>query len=264
MEYSNGYVAFIDILGFSNLVSNEKSADQIKDLFGFIEKFQYFFNSSPTLNTDVAFFSDSIILSTDNKTRDNLEMLFCAIWIAESYLHKHTNLFFRGGITKGLYYHKDSIAFGPAVVNSYRLENQAVYSRILIEDKIVSNMEEVPFSIMKDTDGKYCFNPYSIGLLRNTPDGTNPTKEQFMKSIRQERELLLQAIKANLYTNVSEKYLWRIIPFNNVCASLPDIYNKYHFDFNESDIEEWKSLMVSMKDIEDNYKAKKQTGSDQS
>ena len=255
MEYTNGDVAFIDILGFSNLVSNEQSADKVKDLFEFVEKFQYLFNSSPELNTNVAFFSDSIILSTNNQARDNLDMLFWAIWIAESYLYKYTHLFFRGGITKGLYYHKGSTAFGPAVVNSYQLENQAIYSRILIEDEIVSNMDEVPVTIMRDTDGKYCFNPYSIGLFRNTPDGTKPTKQQFIESIRQERELLLEAINANLYTKVSEKYLWRIVPFNKICENLPDIYNEYHFESDKSDIDEWKSLLVSIKEIEDNYKA---------
>lgn len=256
MEYTNGYVAFIDILGFSNLVSNEQSADKVKDLFEFIKKFQYLFNSSPELNANVAFFSDSIILSTNNQVKDNLGMLFFAIWIAESYLYKHTHLFFRGGIIKGLYYHKDSTAFGPAVVNSYRLENQAVYSRILIEDEIVSTMDEIPFTITMDVDGKYCFNPYGIGLLRNTPDGTTPTKQQFIKSIREERELLLEAINANLYSKVSEKYLWRIVPFNKICEILPDIYNEYHFDFGESDIDEWKSLKVSIKEVEDNYKAR--------
>ncbi len=76
MEYTNGYVAFIDILGFSNLVSNEQNADKVKDLFEFVEKFQYLFNSTSKLNTNVAFFSDSIILSTNNQPKDNLGMLF--------------------------------------------------------------------------------------------------------------------------------------------------------------------------------------------
>ena len=49
MEYTNGYVAFIDILGFSNLVSNEQNADKVKDLFEFVEKFQYLFNSTSKL-----------------------------------------------------------------------------------------------------------------------------------------------------------------------------------------------------------------------
>ena len=73
MEYTNGYVAFIDILGFSNLVSNEQSADKVKDLFEFVKKIQYLFNSSPELNANVAFFSDSIILSTNNQVKDNLD-----------------------------------------------------------------------------------------------------------------------------------------------------------------------------------------------
>jgi len=94
INYTEGLVAFIDILGFSNMVLDEGNANKVKDITEFVSKFQGLFNSSPQLHTKVAFFSDSIVLTTDKMS--HLQMLFCAIWIAEGYLYSQTGLLFRG------------------------------------------------------------------------------------------------------------------------------------------------------------------------
>lgn len=65
MEYSQGYVAFIDILGFSKYVSEERNGEKTEELFQFVEKFCYFYNNTPNLHTEVAFFSDSIVITSD-------------------------------------------------------------------------------------------------------------------------------------------------------------------------------------------------------
>ncbi|MBQ6929246.1 MAG: hypothetical protein IJN27_02950 [Oscillospiraceae bacterium] len=70
MNYTEGYVAFIDILGFSQYVSNEDSVDGTYELFEFMDKFCFLFNTSPELKINVSFFSDSIVLTTDEL--DNL------------------------------------------------------------------------------------------------------------------------------------------------------------------------------------------------
>ena len=249
MEYTKGYVAFIDILGFSNLVSNVESAEQVKKLFEFVEKFRYFYNTSPELNVKVAFFSDSIVLTTDNQ--ENFTMLLSAIWVAESFLKENTKLYFRGGISKGLYYNEAGVAFGPAIVNSYKLENKAIYSRIIIDDEIAVNYDEDDFLIIKDSDGKYCFNPFSIGLLRNTSE---LNKEELTKSMEEEREILIDTILENFYTDFIDKYLWRIKPFNKMCDLLPKICEEYNYSFDSADMQRWKNLRISLKEIEDKSK----------
>jgi len=236
INYTEGLVAFIDILGFSNMVLDEGNANKVKDITEFVSKFQGLFNSSPQLHTKVAFFSDSIVLTTDKMS--HLQMLFCAIWIAEGYLYSQTGLLFRGGITKGLYYHEGAIAFGPAIVNSYRLENQANYSRIIVQDEIVNGLDELPDTIFMDTDGKYCYNPSIIGMMRNTPDGTDLTKDQFLKSFDEEREFVHKVIKDNLHTSVSDKYLWRIRAFNILCDHLPSFFEAHRIKVSASEINE--------------------------
>lgn len=249
MEYKKGYVAFIDILGFSNFVSDEQSAEKVKELFEFIKKFQCAMNSSQDLDTKVAFFSDSIVFTTENTLKYGLDMIFTAIWTAELYLNQYLKLYFRGGITKGLYYHEGEIAFGPGIVKAYALESQAKYSRILIDSDIVSELGENKLTIMQDVDGQYCFNPFGLGLLRYT-DSSTINKADLLKAMSVERELLCKAIQSNLNTKVCEKYLWRIIPYNKMCGMLPTILSELKFELTEEDYIQCESLKVALEDIQ--------------
>ena len=225
MEYSNGYVAFIDILGFSNYVYEEQNAENVAGLFSFVEKFCYLFNSSPDLGVNVSFFSDSIILSTDE-----FHKLFVPISIAESYLKSELKLLFRGGITKGKYYHSNGVTFGPAVVSAYHLENQAIYSRILIDEKILEGDTNDGVGIFRDIDGRWCLNISALTILEGTsydsdgkhyPDGD--PGENILKNFRESRKTILDAIKEHLGTPVVEKYIWRIRSYNYTC----ELYAKH-------------------------------------
>jgi hypothetical protein len=44
MEYTEGYLAFLDILGFSKFVEDEKNGQATADLFKFVEWFRDYFN----------------------------------------------------------------------------------------------------------------------------------------------------------------------------------------------------------------------------
>ena len=219
MEYSDGYVAFIDILGFSNYVGEEQNMQKVSQLFSFVEKFCYLHNTSPQLGVNVSFFSDSIVLSADEFYK-----LVVPISIAESYLKSELHLLFRGGITKGKYYHSRGVTFGPAVVAAYRLENQAVYSRILLDDKIMENDNNDYIAIFRDTDGKWCLNIYALTAFSGTsygPDGEHYPEgdpgEIVLDNFRKSRHAILEAINAHLGTPAAEKYIWRIRPFNFAC-----------------------------------------------
>lgn len=249
MDYTQGYVAFIDILGFSNYVSDKQNAEKVKDIFEFVRKFQYLFNMSPELNTKIAFFSDSIVLTTDDK-EDSLSMLFQAVYLAETRLRDEIKLYFRGGITKGLYYHEGSIAFGPAIVKAYQLECQAKYSRIILDDNIVAELNVTSHPIMKDLDGCFCFNPYSMALYDEATSRNGETKEAIFSRMRKERELLCDAIHRNLHTLVADKYLWRIHPYNKACDEILAVLQKLNLEINESDVAMIQTLKIVMSDLE--------------
>lgn len=256
MEYKEGYVAFIDVLGFSTYVSNAENANGTYNLFEFVRKFCYLFNSSPELKVNVSFFSDSIVL-----TADDLEKLVAPIYIAESYLKDKLGLLFRGGICYGKYYHDNGVTFGPAVVSAYKLEGKANYSRILLDEKIQIS-EEKSIVFYRDIDGYLCLNPMSTIL--NEPIAYGPEGEVYPEGnineiinecFSKQREIIIRQISKNKGIPVVDKYLWRVRAFNYTCnlvANIPDgetIYEKIKFTSNEQLRGLLKKQLISEEDI---------------
>ena len=243
MKYTEGYVAFIDILGFSKFIEIEENGENTFDLFGFVKRFCRLFNSSNKLNVNVAFFSDSIIMTTSN-----INNLFIPIWLAENYLKDNLGLLFRGGITYGKYYHSDNIAFGPAIIKAYELEQQAKYSRIII-DKNLNVKEDI--NIYKDDDF-YCINLSGttfLGALRDIKKTGKyndcQVNNHILSCLNKERQHICKQIRKYADTAVRDKYLWRIKVFNYTCTLI------------EKDIEEYyKAINVDISIIDDSFRNK--------
>ena len=240
MEYKEGLVAFIDILGFSQYVMNESNKEKVRSLFQFVEKFCYLFNCSPELAQNVSFFSDSIVLATDN-----LYQLSISISIAESYLKDNLELLFRGGITHGKYYYENNVMFGPAVIAAHNLETKANYSRVLI-DPVLNIAEEPELLAFTDLDGYSVFNPYCLILNHGCryggddrvvyPEDPTLNLERVFSQCRNE---IIEKIQQYNGNPVVEKYLWRIRPYNYTCNTLlrlPDgevLYDKINYKMNK-------------------------------
>ncbi len=256
MKYKDGYVAFIDVLGFSTYVSDEENSNGTHDLFEFVRKFCYLFNTSPELKINVSFFSDSIVL-----TADELERLVAPIYIAESYLKDKLGLLFRGGICYGKYYHKDGVTFGPAVVSAYKLEGKANYSRIIL-DPTIQLPKETSLIFFQDIDGYTCLNPMSNILnepIAYGPEGAVYPKgdinEIISSCFTKHRNAIIEQISKNKGTPVIDKYLWRARAFNYTCsliADLPDgepIYEAINFVANEQLRHLLKNQLITENDI---------------
>lgn len=216
MKYTEGYLAFLDILGFSKFVENENNGEATTNLFEFVKKFSHLFNTSPALNVQVSFFSDTIII-----TSEKLDKLIVPIYLAESYLKDSLGLLFRGSIVYGKYYHKDGSTFGPAVVEGYKLENRAIYSRIVLSDSIEVDKDDIFF--FQDIDGYMCVNPYAMvfnEILTFTPEGSvypDEIDEGLIEKFKKKRSELLLQIEIHKGSPVVDKYLWRIRAFNTIC-----------------------------------------------
>jgi hypothetical protein len=77
----------------------------------------------------------------------------------------------RGGISADLHYESEHenylFIFSEAHNKAVRLEEEAVYPRILLDDSLRLQLEEISYPYMdkffyKDEDGRYCFDIYSI------------------------------------------------------------------------------------------------------
>ena len=145
-SYENRYVAFLDILGFKKTVQKEKF-DYINDIIKIFENLRKEnYNKKRmgkvSIGAEISLFSDSLIISypeKDNVTKndnlfylvDDINMLQCDLAFKEVLL--------RGVITKGELYHKKSICFGEALLEAIKLEESAVYPRIILSEKILND-----------------------------------------------------------------------------------------------------------------------------
>lgn len=150
--YEIGYVAFLDLLGFSNLCLSE-SCEKIKAIIDDINLLKYdYICSFSTLtippevinNAVIRLVSDSIIITMPNNDYGLLFILyFCAL------LHiklLDCGILLRGGIEKGECFVNENTIFGPSVIKAYRLENQhAIYPRIIISNDIIKDLKDLGF-----------------------------------------------------------------------------------------------------------------------
>ena len=180
-QYEDRLVAFIDILGFKELVGDTATdvkklrhlTAALKDLYDRIWLWEADGSYSSFAFTQ---FSDSIVISSLAGTADSFEMLqqllLGLMELVDSY-----DILVRGGITRGLLIHDRVMVVGPAMVEAYNLESKvAKYPRIIIakelkeqieadlEESIRSqtNLPEVPgFSrLFKTDDDGWCYLDY--------------------------------------------------------------------------------------------------------
>jgi hypothetical protein len=158
-KYEERYCAFIDFLGFAEAVNS--GAWQPDDVLAAMKKANKVVGDSDIKFTQ---FSDSLVLSALAEE----EWSFLSIVLTARFLifelTAHAVLL-RGGITKGAMFHEDNLAFGPAFIRAYRLEQAAATPRIILDKDLVEEAlwpstmvvsEKKDFkmtSIPKDYDG---------------------------------------------------------------------------------------------------------------
>jgi len=144
-EYENRYVAFIDILGFKDLIASSlKSSDVFGKIVNSLRQIAKFTLEKP-LSGDgsdlkAQNFSDCIVVSA-NLSANGLWHLLLSIddlfWSLSEF-----GVLLRGGTSKGFLYHDEDIVFGPALVHAYHLEqNVAVYPRIVVSRQVYEDAE---------------------------------------------------------------------------------------------------------------------------
>lgn len=179
--YEDRIVAFVDFLGFKNMVADsindQKIFNNIKIgicLNEFLKMRNYKkdkFLSECDMGKEISFFSDCMVISYGSK--HPAPLFYALLDLVHHCLNlANNNILVRGGITYGKLYHKENICFGPAMNEAYRLESDAScakYPRIIIDEELFKNvdifkadmnsvedeMESINLLIKKDRDGYY-------------------------------------------------------------------------------------------------------------
>ena len=239
--YSQKYVAFLDILGFKEII-NEKSPDWIKlHIYDEVRKVDTLFHSDlygkllpqTTCNAlEFVIISDSIIISLPITMDRAFETFFMAcVTLQRMFLRSSNPILLRGAISKGDYFHYDHITFGPALTQAYLLESSmAIYPRVIIDNIIqVSETGEtkgtlLPSICLYDGDGFQYLDYVRFALMFHDDDGSDCMRiNQLIISCREK-------YKSN--PSIYGKYNWLANKFNSALEfvfgdSKPNNISKY-------------------------------------
>ncbi|MGH6847002.1 MAG: hypothetical protein ACREC0_06070 [Methylocella sp.] len=243
-EYRFAFVAFIDILGWREIVEqsardpktldqigavldqlgsysrHQKMFEQLNHPFGLEDRLLQKAERGSELETTVHYgqFSDSIILSVfpavansdTSRTKFHRFLGRCMLEVNVQHIFVgclRAGFFARGGIAAGQMYHHDNVAFGPALTHAYLVEQTALYPRIVLHKDLVQEFTERGESTIR-RDRNVAFID-SIGLI--------------LKSDKDLFVTLGSRIGDNLIRfrdrpKIVKKYRWLATYYNNVVA----------------------------------------------
>ncbi len=244
MKYDISIISYLDILGFKDIIDNDKP----EKIFNILKGFRYLSMPDSDLAKDLEQnffnFSDCAVRTTNvlsiaNKKR-SLGLLFYELL---DVLHIQMELiyqgiFLRGGITIGEVFVKDGYLFGPGLVEAYLLEKDiAKTPRIVLRKEVVDLINKVPalrswhhkpkeeleyiHDLLKlDNDGYYF-----IDYIRAMATEVKPEDHfNFLVSHRDNIKNNRRRFKSDSHN--LKKYLWLQEYHNNSISAMSDDFFK--------------------------------------
>ena len=151
ITYEKSYVAFLDVLGFKNLIYSKEDADKekVENYFGVVNSaIEYLKTIDAKQDIGSIVISDSIILSVPfgKSKKDNIEKLkqLCIAISLIQFGLALKDIWLRGGISFGDTFfdkHNNQVV-GEAYINAYLLEEKlAITPRVILDNKILTELK---------------------------------------------------------------------------------------------------------------------------
>lgn len=161
MSYTESYVAFLDILGFKNIINNyafeeilmifkkiKQAKDDVKWAIyraceeGDISLVNY---NNALSDSKITIMSDSIIVSTPCMYKESLSATIDICWFIQYLLYEFKEpILLRGAISKGTMYQNEEITFGKGMVDAYLMqENFSIYPRIILKQELLDDFVDI-------------------------------------------------------------------------------------------------------------------------
>ncbi|EIJ2834841.1 hypothetical protein ACOW8K_004464 [Vibrio parahaemolyticus] len=177
IEYEESFVAFLDVLGFKQMIQAQNST-QINKYFGIVNSAIEYLNEIPSKREIGSIvISDSVILTVpcngDSEEKINkLRQLCIAVGLIQQNLAVE-GIWLRGAISCGDTYFSssDNQIVGPAYINAYLLEEQlAVNPRVILDSKLIpklgySNASKLIDDINKSDQGGLGYSNWGSRIL---------------------------------------------------------------------------------------------------
>jgi hypothetical protein len=142
-----GYIAFLDVMGFTSLVRRDHNANQIdkyldslNDIFGA--------NNSGGRAHPVQYvaFSDSIVLTTNDDSEESLQALFCSCSGVFGRLLGN-EIPVRGAISHGSFTRSDTgggtFVAGAALIDAYQFEQKQDWVGIMVTPSVITKVSKL-------------------------------------------------------------------------------------------------------------------------
>jgi hypothetical protein len=243
VKYENRLVAFIDILGFSEIVKQSKdNTDKIKLIYSvlnYLKDWEISNNWDLELieieedaqkkgvdnfdikgKTNSTSFSDSIVVSV--KVDDNVNEMTSTLIANLAYIGAvliEKGILFRGGLTIGNIIHNEfGTVFGQGLIDAYLLEsNSAKYPRIILSDKLIKQLNypletkknRYPYHqyINRFDDG--CVGIHQMIYYQVVQNSTKITQSELSQSLDKVRKVIIAGLDLSFEkTQVYTKYQW--------------------------------------------------------
>lgn len=223
--YDNRFVAFIDILGFKEIVEKTQidilEYKRVKNVLNYIAGVRIDNYQEPLAKHGIlkefSVFSDSIVITYSQNLSIGgslFHILMDVVFLCLDLLS--ANIFVRGAVTHGKMYHDEKVCFGPAMIDAYQKEEKiAVYPRIIIDKKAIemgikyhgqSNTPEweseyLTNIISQDKDGQFY-----LDYLSQSQEFDSA--EDYVNCIKRIKNYIMDNLSKNYDSKVHEKYLW--------------------------------------------------------
>ena len=227
-QYKESIVAFLDFLGFRQLVCQCKDGaiDIIKSIDSSINHVFETVKSETAGAVSIKLFSDCFCLSCNNS---NVAEMVDALCFLQLFLAKD-GIFVKGGLSKGNHFDNDRIIFSEGLINAYELQEHDKYPRVIVDDSLVQKMITESHTLAGDKitdfisiapDGKYF-----LDYLHSLREGE--LIDEFDDLIAMHKQNIVEQVKNN-YNDyiVIEKYMWLAEYHNSKFSQFYDVSGYY-------------------------------------
>lgn len=243
VKYEERLVAFIDILGFKEIVKqSEKEPSKVELLYSVLN---YLKNWEISKNWDLKLveieedaqkrgvenfdirgktnstsFSDSIVVSVsvDNNVNEMASTLIVNLANIGAILFEQ-GILFRGGLTIGKIIHNEhGTVFGQGLIDAYKLESSfAKYPRIILSDKLISKLnypirtkkDRYPYHQYIDRFDDGCVGFHQMQYYQVMQSWEEMTTEKLTTSLAKIRKVIIKGLDDSFEKpDVFEKYNW--------------------------------------------------------
>lgn len=206
MELKTHIVAFIDLLGFSSMVSHdcEKPEGEQK----FISKLFEVHNKTKEISDGIegmslTQFSDSVVLSLPYSI-DNFNAI-CGIISSYQYQLLCSGILCRGGVSYGKHFSTEDFLFSHGLIDAYCIESKlAINPRVVISKPLI----ELVYGNAKSVDSKFLVQENDGLFFLKYLNGETYTENRSVVS-----SLLPEQLSDN--PSVRAKQIWLVDYFNN-------------------------------------------------